>query len=107
MVERQLPKLHTGVRFPSPALLPMETGLKTPFQSQRQNAKPDIVQFCRSIPDVPLSQWETGGAKDFTASDFCSEAGLSLARWRVFNERCPAVNSLARARQYGRLLAAR
>ena len=29
MVERQLPKLHTGVRFPSPAHLSMKTGLKT------------------------------------------------------------------------------
>ena len=29
MVERQLPKLHTGVRFPSPACSPMKTGLKT------------------------------------------------------------------------------
>src|SRR6266508_2768716 len=28
MVERQLPKLHTGVRFPSPAHLPIKTGLK-------------------------------------------------------------------------------
>jgi hypothetical protein len=30
MVERQLPKLHTGVRFPSPADLPIKTGLETP-----------------------------------------------------------------------------
>jgi hypothetical protein len=28
MVERQLPKLHTGVRFPSPAVLPMKEAEK-------------------------------------------------------------------------------
>ena len=28
MVERQLPKLHTGVRFPSPAICPIKSPLK-------------------------------------------------------------------------------
>ena len=53
MVERQLPKLHTGVRFPSPADLPMTTRLETPHQQakvriQSQTSSIFVVRF--SLP---------------------------------------------------------
>jgi hypothetical protein len=53
MVERQLPKLHTRVRFPSPAHLPMKNGLFWPSEARSQNEKSDIVQNRRSILRQP------------------------------------------------------
>ena len=29
-----------------------------PLKAESQNGKSDIVQFCRSIPGLPPSQWE-------------------------------------------------
>ncbi len=39
MVERQLPKLHTRVRFPSPAVLPIKTGSDAPSSSHESERK--------------------------------------------------------------------
>ena len=51
MAERQLPKLHTGVRFPSPALLPMKTGLELPLLPESQTLSSFVVRFpaCRQL----------------------------------------------------------
>jgi hypothetical protein len=50
MAERQLPKLHTGVRFPSPAHLPMKTGaenagLKAKIRTEIQTSSILVVRF--------------------------------------------------------------
>ncbi|KAF5406637.1 MAG: hypothetical protein Udaeo2_32960 [Candidatus Udaeobacter sp.] len=39
MVERQLPKLHAGVRFPSPAVLPMKKRLKSSLYCHKSERK--------------------------------------------------------------------
>ena len=52
MVERQLPKLHTGVRFPSPALLP-NADVKEGYQQTLQ-----IVWFAVFMQIYTVSAFE-------------------------------------------------
>ena len=44
MVERQLPKLHTGVRFPSPAILPHKTEVNRECSHNSSAAKSEQVR---------------------------------------------------------------
>jgi hypothetical protein len=74
MVERQLPKLHTRVRFPSPAHLPMKQRLFRPLKmpkSERYFRHRPFLSFDSQRPRLPM-------VKSLSESDFCLSCDLRV-----------------------------
>jgi hypothetical protein len=78
MVERQLPKLHTRVRFPSPAFLPMKKGLeKAPLnpkvRTKSQKTSSDF-RLCPPNCAMPKSKRKSKKQQNREKRDFAETA---------------------------------